>query len=289
MARRVTPAQFRSQLRQAQQKQKRAIDNYNRAARNFNQAVNNYNREVRAHNSRVRANRARLQAEVRRLNSTTSSRRTVYVRYSTSVQTLASRFDRLDAAVDSRSMSRASVDLAEMSENETANSVGVLNSLLDESPDVEDDPALRATSLEAELRQFSEDLVLRWRGALFSLNPSNPDAARHFCTSAREILTLMIQGAAPDAAVLAADPACLLTPNGTPSRRAKVRYLLGRKDAAEPEIEDFVEEDLDNVVELFEVFNKGTHGAAGRYTVRQLMGLRERVESAIVFMHRIVY
>lgn len=38
----------------------------------------------------------------------------------------------------------------------------------------------------------------RWKGALFSLSPTNPDAAQHFCTSAREVLTSMLDIAAPD-------------------------------------------------------------------------------------------
>jgi len=291
MARRMTPAQARAAIRQAQQKQKRAVDNYNRQVREFNRkqaaAVNEYNRQVRAHNARVRANRARLQSELRRLNSTQTSRRTVYVTYSASVRTLASQFETLSDAAESRSMSQASLDLIELAEAEAANSVGVINALDSEESGEGDEPSLRAPSLDAELGQFSPDLLLRWKGAVFALNPANPDAARHFCTSAREILTMIIQGAAPDAAVLEADPECQRTEQGTPTRRAKVRFLLARKGTVEPEIEDFVEGDLENIVELFKTFNDGTHGAAGRYTVTQLVAIRNRVESAIVFLHRL--
>lgn len=47
MVRRVSPAQLRSQLRQAQQKAQRAVNNYNQSVRKVNRAINTYNREAR--------------------------------------------------------------------------------------------------------------------------------------------------------------------------------------------------------------------------------------------------
>ncbi|MFC7497063.1 MULTISPECIES: hypothetical protein [unclassified Nocardioides] len=287
MVKRMTPAQARAALRRAQSQQRQAVAKYNREVDKYNRsvkkAVNDYNREARAHNARVRSNRQKLQRELNKLQSQTTT--TTYVTYGTSVRSLATAFDRVDEVADREDATQSVVDFAEMSEAETANSVEVLNALLDQSPDVADDPAMREPSLVAELSAFSEDLVMRWKGALFSLNPANPDAARHFCTSAREILTLMIQSSAPDKAVLADNPNCDLMPQGTPSRRAKVRYLLAKKGLNQQEIEDFVEGDLDNVIELFKTFNDGTHGAAGKFTVRQLLAIRTRVESAIQFLH----
>lgn len=287
--RRLTPAQYNAAVRKVNAQRKKAVDDYNRGVRDYNRkvtkAVNDYNREARAHNARVRTNRQRLKTELRRLQNQPTT--TTHIRYSTSVQSLSSSFERVDAALENRPVNQTVIDLAEMSEAETANSVGVLNALMDQSPDVEDDESLRTPSLAAELGQFSTDLVMRWQGALFALSPANPDAARHFCTSAREIITMMIESAAPDTKVAEANPQCPRTPNGTPSRRAKVQYLLARKGADEPEVQDFVEEDLDNVIELFRTFNEGTHGSAGKYTVRQLIAIRERVESAIRFLHRI--
>lgn len=290
MARRMTPAQARAAMRQAQSKQRQAVAKYNREVDKYNRsvkkAVNDYNREVRTHNTRVRANRQKLDRELRQLRSQPTT--TSYVTYRTSVRSLTTAFERVDVAADRPTASQQLVDFAEMSEGEAANSVEMLNALLDTGPDTPDNPSIREPSLVAELSSFSEDLVLRWSGALFSLNPANPDAARHFCTSAREILTLMIQTGAPDDVVVAADPSCDRTPQGTPSRRAKVRYLLAAKGLDSEEIEDFVEGDLDNVIELFKVFNDGTHGSAGKFSVRQLVALRGRVESAIRFLHRVI-
>ena len=121
--------------------------------------------------------------------------------------------------------------------------------------------------MQAELAMFGEDLVDRWAGALFSLSPRNPDAARHFCTSAREVLIAMIDHVAPDSRVVEANPECDRTDKGVPTRRAKVGFLLQRKGVDEEPIEDLVEEDLDNVLTLFRDFNNGPHGHAGRFSM----------------------
>jgi len=139
--------------------------------------------------------------------------------------------------------------------------------------------------MQAELVTFAQDLVDRWTGALFSLSPSNPDAARHFCTSAREVLIAMLDQSAPDDLVTADQPDCDRTDRGVPTRRAKVGYLLRRKGIEDDSLEDLVEEDMNNVLTLFRAFNDGTHGHAGRFTITQLSALRIRVESAIGFIH----
>lgn len=104
-------------------------------------------------------------------------------------------------------------------------------------------------------------------GSLFSLSPRNPDAARHFCTSAREVLIAMIDDAAPGSRVTEDDPSCNRTDRGGPTRRAKVGFLVRRKGIEEESIEDLIEEDIDNVLRLFHEFNSGTHGHAGRFTI----------------------
>lgn len=54
------------------------------------------------------------------------------------------------------------------------------------------------------------------------------------------------------------------------------------------DLETFVEDDLENVIELFREFNDGTHGGAGRFDLRQLGSIKKRVEDAILFVYRIV-
>ncbi len=284
MVRRMTPVQYNAWVRQYNARRKSAIDQYNAEVRRV-KAHNE--RVVRDHNRRARAHNERLRREIAKLNSKPSVR---HSSYRTSVVTLTETFSRLEAAVQSERWT-GSDELFDLSESETANSVGALNSLLEERTDNPASEAeivvLRATTITTELSRCEADLDARWRGALFSLHPDNPDASRHFCTSARELLASFLEFVAPDEEVLAADPNCQMTPNGSVSRRARVRHCLVRQGAHDPNLEVFVEDDLNNVVSLFDEFNSGTHGEAGRFDLVALTAIKQRMEGAIQFVSRI--
>lgn len=142
--------------------------------------------------------------------------------------------------------------------------------------------------MREELSHFGDDLVNRWVGALYALSPQNPDAARHFCTSAREVVITMLDASASDAEVKAADPTCQLTEAGAVTRRSKIEYLLRRQGVTTSEIADVVSSDVDNLLSLFRTFNDGTHGHSGRFAITELSAIRTRVESAIQFVHMVV-
>jgi hypothetical protein len=297
MVRRMTPSQFNSMLRQAQQKQRQAIDRYNVEVRRVNQhnqaearrvnqhnqrVVDNYNRAVRTHNDEVRRNRQRLQSELARLERQQNTRQYVTVR--TSVETLHRAFVRVEEANDAAGYVNEGDAILDLAEAETANSAHALNALLDPTADV-DAAGLQETSISTELQQIEPDLDQRWRGALFALHPRNPDAARHFCTSARELLVGVLDHEAPDSHVLREMPNCEKRDDGRPTRRSKVQFLLVRRGRGDQALEDFVETDLDDVVSLFRVFNDGTHGRAGTFNLSQLVAIKQRVEGAIRFVH----
>ena len=286
MVRRVSASQYKSQLRQLEQKHRQAVNNYNNAVRRVNTAINDYNREARAHNARVRRNQQRLRQELSSLQSRPGVS-TRHVTYRASVDKLHRSFVRVESAAAVSEWQRSD-DLLDLAEGETANSVAVLNALAHPTADEVDDASLRATAITDELESIDPDLNARWLGALYALNPRNPDAARHFCTSSREILVRMVDSSASDAAVIAADPAAEKTPEGNVSRRARIRYCLRRRGSDEAELVDFVEADIENVVALFSEFNHGTHGTAGRFSISQLRALKTRVEQAIQFLHRVV-
>jgi hypothetical protein len=84
-------------------------------------------------------------------------------------------------------------------------------------------------------------------------------------------------------------PYCDCTPQGTPTRRAKIQYFLQVQGMKQNELEAFVESDMNNVVELFDVFNEGTHGSAGTFDFAQLQAIRKRVEDGIMFLSRLVH
>lgn len=289
MARRVTPSQLKSIIRQQQQKQRQAINKYNQAVRQHNQkvkhAVDDYNREVRAHNARVRANRQRLKNELARLSRQKVTVTTRYVVYQTSTETLVRTYDQLERRAEQNQYDPRFNRVLDLSERETANSLSVTNTLLTDTPDLDEErDDLRDAELADQLREISPDLDNRWRGAVFSLDPRNPDAARHFCTSAREIFTQILEIKAPDNDVFSHFPDCDKTERGNATRRSKIRYILYRKGMADDTLENFVEEDIENVLQLFHVFNDGTHGSAGKFGLQQLERIKKRVEDGIVFL-----
>ena len=297
MVRKVSSSQFRNKLRQAQTKQKQAIDRYNREVRAHNQkvrsvvaqrkqAINRYNSQVRTYNSRVRANQNRLHHEIQKLARATS--KPTYTTFRTSVETVQRTYTRLESAAESSRFGEEYNEILDLSEREAANNASVMNAILGNPERVDGDETIHSTALDPILTLIGADLPERWRGALFSLNPNNPDAARHFCTSARELLSDILDTRAPNKLVLAEMPACEKKSNGLPTRRSKIRFFLLRSNIADRSLEDFVDEDMTNVLQLFREFNDGTHGSAGRFSLDQLSAIKRRVEHAVEFLWSII-
>lgn len=314
MARRMSPSQYNALIRQQQQKQrnairkynqevdrvnrankaahdkavrdvnreidrvnqhnKRAVETHNREVRQRNQArrsaISKYNQAVRSHNSQVQRER---QQRLSALRSLTTPR---YIEVRDSSFDLNAHYDQLESA------SSAENDIIAAAERESSNSASVAYALNIDANALEESE--QDTGILDYLADLSDDLCDRWQGALFALNPANTDAARHFCTSVREIFTEILDRWAEDADVIAADANCEKTQQGSPSRRAKIRFLLKKKGADSPEMIGFVEKDIDDILQLFPVFNKATHGVAGTLTFDSLKALRQRVEGGIMFL-----
>lgn len=301
MARRVTPSQFKSLMQQRIRNINRAIDQVNRANKKlvseyntavrkhnaavsrrrkaYNDAVQQYNRAVTAHNTKVRSDRARISRLVGNLKASTASS---YPQVRITTVDVLERYDRV---VSEPAFSDDHAVLVRLAEVEAANSASVAERLLQEEDGGDSEEEEAPSGILGYLEDLSSDLLARWQGAIYALSPRNPDAARHFCTSAREIFTEILEQWADDREVIEADPNCQMTPNGSkPTRRAKIQYLLSRKGAATPEMIGFVEADIENVVQLFNEFNQGTHGAAGKFPFSQLQAIRRRVEGGIMFL-----
>ena len=288
MARRISASQFRNKIRQAQAKQKRSIDNYNREVRAYNgkvkRAVDTYNQAVRSHNSKVRTNRQRIDRELANLKRSTATGSLTRVRMSS--QVLHKAFIRVESRTVAVPTNDDRVRFFDLSEQETANSLAVLNALSGQTPDTDSAPTetMRDTMVTTELSSVSQDLDMRWSGALFALSRDNPDATRHFCTSAREIFTRFLEMSAPDAIVFKEMPTCDTTQEGRPTRRSRIKMLLRRKGMVDKELENFVTRDVDNILDLFGVLNDGTHGSAGKFAMHELAAVKKRVEDGIMFL-----
>lgn len=291
MPRRLNSSQIRSKLRQAQtrhnqavQKRNNAVRDYNNKVRQYNserrRAIDAYNRDVRSYNARARANRSRLRSALQSLSTQPITVR--YTSFRTSVATLYSAYERLDN-------SDADPLLSDLAERDTANSVTVLNTLLGNNSHVQvSDGELISTELSDSLSRYSTDMQDRWSGAVFALNPHNPDAARHFCISAREILADILDIEAPNTEVLSQFPDCQVTEQGTPTRRAKIHFCLNRSDLNNEALEDFIDANINDLSVLFKDLNTGAHGPAGKFSLPQLSAIKTRVEDAIDFICEIV-
>lgn len=298
MPRKMTPAQLKAAVQKAQRDQKRAVNKYNsevrkhnagvkKALADHNRAVRNYNTKARAHNREVENQRRRLRQEVARLNTRPT---TTFVEYRQATTKFVETYERADASLSESPGSAADQRFLDLVSDEAANSAYLANALDGDGDSANDfaDDDLRASTLETELTHFGTDLVQRWSGALYALSPQNPDAARHFCTSAREVVISMLDQAAPDDEVKTSETDCLFTDSGAVTRRSKVSYLLRRHGVTSTGVTDAVAEDVENLLSLFGTFNKGTHGQAGRFGLAELSAIRTRVEDAVRFVHTVV-
>ncbi len=290
MVRKISMSQYRSQLRQAQNKQKQAIAKYNREVNQHNQkvkrAINQHNTAVRTHNARVRANRQKIASELRRIQS---HRTTIhYQTIRTSAISLNTQYEHLDSRENELLSNESGSRFLDLSEKENANSLETSNILESEDSPTTLDPSLLLKSEIGDiLESMSSDLNNRWKGALFSLSPNNPDAARHFCTSAREVFIQILDINAPDNFVVVYDSNCEKTERGQPTRRSKIKYLLSKTGIVNSAAVDFVDEDVKNVLSLFRVFNDGTHGSSGKFGIEKLMAIKTRVENGISYLSSI--
>ena len=287
MPQKFNASQFKSKMRQIENQYKQQvrkvnqeIDKYNR---NVKRAVDDYNRAVRQHNSKVIQNRSRIQSELRRLNSQ-SSVRTVTT-YRTSVSAVHSAYQNVAVTYDTMDYGSPFQEYVYSGiEQENANNLAAANVILENTEPTEPEYSLQDTQIMNRLSSISADLDNRWKGALFSLNPHNPDATRHFCTSTREIFTEIFDTKATDTDVFALMPNCEKTDRGNASRRSKIKYFLHRKGLNDNNVETFIDNDIDNILELFHTLSKGTHGEAGKYSISQLSVIKRRVEDGLIFL-----
>lgn len=272
-------SQFKSKIRHIQNKYNQEM---RRIERQINHKINDYNREVNQYNSKLRQNQSKIKSELRKLQKNSTIR--VSNTYKISVINVNQSYDRLTQKYDFEDDSNRYRNFLEKIEEENANNLEVANVILNNDEINNEGYSLEENIVSNKLLNISEDLYNRWKGAIFSLNPKNPDATRHFCTSTREIFIQIIDTKAKDNDVLKVFPDCEKTNNGTVSRRSKIKYLLHKNGVNDIDIENFVHTDIENILSLLYELNGGTHGQAGKYSINQLKSIKKRVESGLNFL-----
>jgi len=267
------------QLKQQQNREIKRVNDFNK------KQVDDYNRRVRDYNSAQRLQRSQLQNAVTKFNQSRNSYLTnqTSALYTKSVGVLENSYEILDNYNQTNNIEDNSI-LFDYPTQETSNSVQLYNSITGfDNGEVLNPMDLKKTVVEEKLFDLSAELGKRWRGAIYSLNPENPDAARHFCTSIREIFIQLIDLKAPDQIVLNHNPNCNLY-NGKPARREKISYMLTGQGNSSSQLVNFVDADIDDLITLFRTLNDGTHGSAGTFNVQQLLKLKKRAEDSIIFI-----
>jgi len=287
MARRISLSQYKSQLRQAINKHNIAVRKYNS---DVNRAINKYNQQARTHNNAVRINRQKLRNAINTYNQNSKITYTISYHYQLkhSLEVLNSSYNSLESDINLNPKLQNSNLINDYPQQETTNSFLLFNAFTgnqSSDSDIESDESeinLQKTVIENQLSDVSPDLEKRWLGALYSLSTNNPDSARHFCTSVREIFTLLIDYKAPDEEVMKL-PDCQYL-EGRPNRRSKIKYLASKRSISLNSFENFVDTDVEDLMNLFRSLNDGTHGSAGTFNISQLLKLKNRVEDSILFI-----
>lgn len=277
---RFNKSQVKSKIRHIQNKYNQGM---RKIERQINHKINDYNRAVKRYNSNLRKNQSKIKSELMKFQRN-STIRVSSSTYKISVINVNQSYDRLSQKYDFEDNSNRYRNFLEKIEEENANNLEVANVILNNDEINNEGYSLEENIVSNKLLNISEDLDNRWKGAIFSLNPKNPDATRHFCTSTREIFIQIIDTKAKDNDVIHAFPDCEKTNNGTVSRRSKIKYLLHKKGVNDIDIEKFVHTDIENILSLLYELNGGTHGQAGKYSINQLKSIKKRVENGLSFL-----
>ena len=271
-------SQFKSKMRNIQNQYNREM---RKVERKLNQEINNYNREVRKYNTELRHNQSKIKSELAKLQRNSTVR--VRSNYEISVISLNQSYNQLNQKYDLNEEGLYT-DLLQGIEEENANNLEVANVVLNNEETDNEEYSLEDTLISNKLLNISEDLNNRWMGAIYALNPKNPDATRHFCTSTREIFIQIIDTKAKEDDVIKIFPNCEKTDNGSVTRRSKIKYLLYQKGVNDVDMEEFIHSDIENILSLLYELNGGTHGKSGKYTINQLKSIKKRAERGLNFL-----
>jgi hypothetical protein len=138
------------------------------------------------------------------------------------------------------------------------------------------------SAIEELLGKLNVELMRLLHGARQSLESTNPDKVRHFATSLRELFTHVLHTLSPDDQVKNWSNSPTHYDRGKPTRRARLLYIC--RSLNHGPFSDFLEKDIDAVLEFLKLFQRGTHEITPTYTDSQLKIMLVRMESALRFL-----
>ena len=108
---------------------------------------------------------------------------------------------------------------------------------------------------------------------------TNLDYARYFAVSLRELFTQVLHRLSPNHEIKKWTNDDKLFDNGKPTRKARLLFIC--RSVNHDIFSDFLEKDVEAILELFQ---RGTHQVTIPFTHKQLVALKARVESAIIYL-----
>ncbi len=137
--------------------------------------------------------------------------------------------------------------------------------------------------VDAALAELGGKLGSMWIGAKQARMSNNPDRVRHFAVSLRELLRTLLHILAPDDAVRAwSSSQTDLTPDGRPTRRARLKFICRSSEAAP--LQDFIQKDIETVLAYEQLLERGTHAPTGDLPPDAAAAMEARMESTIRFL-----
>jgi len=118
------------------------------------------------------------------------------------------------------------------------------------------------------------------KGAEESFLSANPEKVRHTITSLRELLTQILHRFAPDDMVHEQLPEGKWYHEGKPTRRARLMVILTKKHGSDLLL-DFLDKDIDAALEMFELFQQGTHEIVSNISPAELKFILARAKVLI--------
>ncbi|MEG4021655.1 pPIWI-associating nuclease domain-containing protein [Microcoleus sp. S13C4] len=136
--------------------------------------------------------------------------------------------------------------------------------------------------LEELLGKLNVELIRLLHGARQSLESTNPDKARQAATSLRELFTHVLHTLSPDDQVKNWSNSPEHYDKGKLTRRARLLYIC--RSLNHGPCSDFIEKDINAVLEFLKLFQRGTHEITSPYTELQLKMMLRRMESTLRFL-----
>ncbi len=133
--------------------------------------------------------------------------------------------------------------------------------------------------LEEMLRVLDPEFLKMLKGAERALDSNNPDRARHFGTSLRELFNHVLRQLAPAPKVEDWTNDENHYHNGRPTRRARILYI-SRKTKSNS-FKDYLHSDVKSVLEFTSLFHGITHKKISGYSKQQLRGMLTKMRGTL--------